>query len=945
MMLVYSTQTYADTKFPYLNSLNLEFRKIITDFCNVDIGILLRHMFNSDIKYYLEGNSVYSNFNFREWFMYDVNNIVTISSDDPLSDKNFESLTFNSKINNFFSKIGKSYKEFNKLIKNINFNPGTLFDYFDFANEEKKIYEDTKTCLLNFINSDMCKSNNLNGMIKYSYTKNFISSVNCLCEMYNNDLVYVMVPLFEELVKIDKVILSPLNEKTFGSKQYTGTILNSINNGSYLKKESGFIKFYTSTYDKTFSDLNKGMAFDTNYNYFVPDPKDFNEINSGAITYVLNIHNVLLNLILRAFYYYKRINDLFNQTDPTCINFFEKDFNILINDPTTNLNVIPNYVETLNNSNLLKSPKMVLFSTYQKNFYLFIYNALNFYKQKISYYCYNHIKVSLAKINHDLQNSRHYSYSDPDSNNLIGSNLSIQKGQVLQKTYILFEDMLTAVKNGEAYISEVERKYNYIEEVSKQPEYSWLKPDISSTGFWSVSSNVISDLGLDYYNPIYNEIKSSIDNYFNTVFYFDNSRLYGCFDGGLSNYYSNMGTTSIVSNSPGGLKSKITNEPTLISYVNNLDTSGNISKHGAIVNCINDTVTHNQLLSNAPGRSTDKFDIVSIVPYNTKSNSTPGANLDTYSCYAGQSKIFEQNTENVIPLNVKDMDRCKINYTDDKGNVNPDFNKNLNNTSIIYKIDTTTIYDSSNVVFLGCFARNIPEMGVYNTLPHFIGTISGAEFYGNPISIINSCDKLVEKYNDDMGTNFDIFGITSNASDTLSIDCYAGTFAFDAKYSMTVKKSPYEENCNIYYPGTENFMIFQNIIFVSNPCVTPEVNKLQSYNDKLTTYLNSNIVDQQKAVQQMGADINILNNIFPIKFSVSAIANTKDSADIIIDSSTSSGFETNSNSLPICSLKIMVKEGPPGVKGDIGVSGKQGKNTKGSDGELGNMGYWGTAKN
>jgi hypothetical protein len=91
----------------------------------------------------------------------------------------------------------------------------------------------------------------------------------------------------------------------------------------------------------------------------------------------------------------------------------------------------------------------------------------------------------------------------------------------------------------------------------------------------------------------------------------------------------------------------------------------------------------------------------------------------------------------------------------------------------------------------------------------------------------------------------------------------------------------------------------------------------------------------------MGLDINLLNNMFPIKFSVSEISNSKDFANITIDNENSTGFDSNDSISRTCGLKIKVKEGPPGSKGDLGVSGKKGGNTKGADGDIGNAGYWG----
>jgi hypothetical protein len=200
---------------------------------------------------------------------------------------------------------------------------------------------------------------------------------------------------------------------------------------------------------------------------------------------------------------------------------------------------------------------------------------------------------------------------------------------------------------------------------------------------------------------------------------------------------------------------------------------------------------------------------------------------------------------------------------------------------------------------------------------------------------------MVDQYNDGMGTDYDIYGITTNTSDSLSLDCYAGNSQIDAKYAKYSKNDAYQENCNIYFPGTDNFIIFQNKDNVTNECLTKEIDNLQKYNDKLTAYLNSNITQHQKSVNDIGMDINLLNNMFPIKFSVSEISNSKDFASIEIDKKKSTGFTSNDSILRTCSLKLKVKEGPPGIKGDIGESGKKGENTKGADGDIGNAGYWG----
>jgi len=911
-----------------------------------DLGIILRYIFDNDIIDYIGEKEKYNNYNFPTWFKYDSNNIINIDTNsDILSDDSFGKLAINSKINTFFDNIGEKYKMFTDKYNTV---PYVSFpvNYFNFANEEKILYAEITETLDKIINNEYYDEN----FIKHSYTNNFTSSVNCLLTMYTDDLCNVIMPLFKQLKDMFDLIIDPaynFDSDTFKNLKKNIENLNYLNDGDF--------KEVYNEYFVKLKDLNNG-------NVFIKDGKNApanNEQSStpgetnqnkddvpGSLNYIFNIHNLLLNLILRAFYYNNRFNQLIKKFNRVILNDFSNDFTDIVSDDDNKYRLTEPF--KINNCNISTE------YAYTVSYYTFINGSLLLYKNKITKCCYNHLILNMANVAYDMEKKDHYLYRPNGDANVV----PIQKGEALIKTVKIFENMLQTVKNGELYITDMNNKYQNITLIASIKDsngkifFKELNEDTSERGFWSIKSNAITNEGLDFYNPAFKRITNSINNYLNTVFYFGNAKLYGCFKGNFSNYYSSMGLAKEIK----GDKLVNGDKPTLISYVNNIDTNGNVTKYGAITNCINNTIAHNSLINinNTPG-STDAnttpgssniestkvpFDLVSIVPYNTTQNEKNGSTIDTYACYAGNSSKFNDKKDVKPTINIKDMNTCAINYTDDNGVINPEYNNNLTNNTIIYKIDDSKNNDSEKVAFLGCYKKNIPELGVYGTLPNFIGTLSGSSF-SKPTEIMNACKKLVDQYNDGMGTDYDVFGITTNPSDSFSLDCYAGSSQIDAKYAKYKKNDAYTENCNIYFPGTDNFIIFQDKDKVRNECLTKEVDNLQKYNDKLTKYLNSNITQQQKLIANIGMDINLLNNMIPVKFSVSGISNSKDFASIAINKEKSTGFDSNDSILRTCSLEIKVKEGPPGIKGDLGVSREKGKNTKGADGDIGNAGYWG----
>jgi hypothetical protein len=65
-----------------------------------DLGIILRYIFDYDIRKYIDGTEKYTNYNFPTLFQYDANNVLNIKEKaDVLSDEIYNNLSINSKLN------------------------------------------------------------------------------------------------------------------------------------------------------------------------------------------------------------------------------------------------------------------------------------------------------------------------------------------------------------------------------------------------------------------------------------------------------------------------------------------------------------------------------------------------------------------------------------------------------------------------------------------------------------------------------------------------------------------------------------------------------------------------------------------------------------------------------------------------------------------------------
>jgi hypothetical protein len=876
--------------------------KTKSGFSIFDLGIILRYIFDYDIRKYIDGTEKYTNYNFPTLFQYDANNVLNIKEDaDVLSDEIYNNLSINSKLNNFFNIIDEQYNGFNKAFPEINIP----VDYFNFSKSETVLRKELDIIL----NKLTTNENDPIDIIKYSYTTYFISSVNCLCTMYTDDVCNIILPLYKHLNYTFTELID--NVYDFDSTEFN-TIKNKIQNQTFLQ-DIIFKKFY-ERYTNLFKSLNNGdITQSASPGGSQSSPGENQKYDkSGTLIYLFNVHNFLLNLILRAFYYYNKyveykINKPYSKY---ILNRFDDSFKQTVDDNEHQF--------TQDNPYLVNRCNIFTDIAYMNSVVPFLIDALTLYRTKIIKCCYNHILVNMANIVYQLNDKSMYIYNSEDNNEYS----QIEKGETLIKTMKLYENMLTTVKNGEIYI---ESAFYKLKIPGKLPG-----GDIDKT--------------LD---PVFKNLNGMFNKYLNSTFYIGNAKLYGCFDGNISNYYSSLGFSEFIDNKNNPTQGK---ESTLISYVNNKDANGNDTKYGAIVNCINDTLAHNKLISAdaTPGISAKNdpklYDLVSIVPYNN-SDSNKIATIDTYSCYAGKSSNFKKTKDVPKPtIGLSDLDKCSLKYLDSDGNKNKDFDNNLKSTTVIYKIDASNQNDSNEVSFLGCFKKSIPDMGIYNTLPNFIGNISGSS-YSNPGELMGVIKRLVNNYNESFGTNYDIYGITTNVENTLELDVYAGNSKVDATYAQYAKNDGYQENCNIYFPGSDNYMIYQNKTTIADPCLTNEVNHVKNYTDLLTEYLNKNIKSQQETISEMGVDINLLQNLFPIKFSVSNISNSKDNASLSIDKEKSIEFDPNANSIRTCALNLLLKEGPPGIKGDPGISGEKGKNTKGLPGDIGNAGYWGDTKN
>lgn len=880
-----------------------------------DIGIILRFMFNYDITNYIDKPDTFTNYNFPTLFQYNSNDVINIPKNtDVLSDINYNNLSINSKLNNFFDKVDYHYNAFLDYVNDISY-ANVPIDYFNFVKSETALREEATTILNKMIDN----SYNLMEIIQYSYTNNFISSINCLYTMYTDDVCNIIFPLYEHFNDtFNKLIYSVYDFNSPEFKNITATISNK----NFLKNDvfKDFFKQYTGL----FKLLNSGAINQSKSPGNSPGVNDEPSKLSGMLIYLFNIHNSILNLILRAFYYYNNYIQLIKKYGKYVSNDFNDiSFENNVNDDKNVFSQKKKYI--VNGCNIFSK------NAYEDSLFAFLKDALILYKTKIVPCCYNHILVNVTNVIQQLNETNLYIYnSDP---NLKKS--QIEKGEILKRTMLLYKNMLNTLDNGQLYIDKIDKDYKYI------------SGNVRISGGWDWS------IGKLYYNKsIFEDLNNTFNNYLNSVFYIGNAKLYGCFEGDVSNYYSSLGLSKYVDNNSNKIKEG--KESKLISYVNNMDTNGKVTPLGAIANCINDTNAHNNLINNNNNNATpgtgvqienEPYDLVTIFPYNKDSSNT-NSTIDMYACYAGKSSNFKKkaNEINAQTVGLTYMDKCSFKYTDNSGNVNPDFNNNLMSNTVIYKLDTTNTNDSNEVAFLGCYKKNIPEMGLYNTLPNFIGNISGSS-YTKPTDLMQNMKRIVDTYNSNFGTNYDIYGITNNLENTLELDIYAGDSKVDATYATYIKNDAYQENCNINYPGTENYMIYQNKSMINDACVTTEVNYVKNYTSLLTEYLNLNIQKHQETINEMGVDLNLLKNFFPIKFSISRISNTKDNADLSIDTSNSTGFDSIDSSNRMCALRLTVKEGPKGMEGDPGIPGKMGENIKGPPGDIGNAGYWGKTKN
>jgi hypothetical protein len=803
--------------------------------------------------------------------------------------------------------VDQRYKEFNS------YNPDSLkeklaVDYFNFLNTEKTLRSELRTIVDELIKNGINQNvENINEIIKFSYTTNFVSSVNCLLTMYTDDVCNVVLPLYKQLRDMFDSVVNVVYD--FSSSDFQN-VMNNIEKDNISNNDA--FKIFYENYTKLFGPLNNGIVFQTK-----PQSVDSlspgetkNMETTGTLNYLFNIHNLLLNLILRTFYYYNNFTELKTKYGKFILNEFSGSFTGLFDESVPEFSLTNEYL--VNNCNIFTE------RAYKESVQTFLNNSLTLYKTKITKCCYNHILVEMTNIIYQMNKKNNYIYQSDDGNT------QIEKGESLTKTIKLYENMLETIKNGELYIDSFFAKFNFPNDKSRE-----------------------NDPIVKRYDVLFKKIKDSFKKYLDTVFYIGNSKLYGCFKGNLSTYYSSLGFSKHLDENNNIAYDKTSK---LISNVNNMDTDGNVTKYGAIINCINDTIAHNKSIETdiSPGTSNkngaDIYDLVAIVPYNQASQSDKEPSIDTYSCYAGKSSTFKSSKKKKEILGFSELDKCSLKYTDDKGDIDKDFKNRVTSNTIIYKIDVSNNYDSTEVAFLGCFKKNIPDMGIYNTLPNFIGNISGS-LYNDPTTLMGLIKKLVDNYNNDFGTNYDIYGITTNLENTLALDVYAGDSKVDAVHAQTAKNDAYQENCNIYYPGSDNYMIYQNKSKVEDPCLTKDVNYVQNYNNYLTDYLNKNMTTHQESINEMGSDINLLKNLFPLKFSVSQISNSKDNASLSIDTSKSIGFDSKNSSIRTCALSITVKEGPKGVTGDTGISGEKGKNIKGIVGDIGNAGYWGASKN
>jgi hypothetical protein len=578
-----------------------------TKFFVFDIGIILRNIFDYDVKDYIKGTENYINCNFPNWFEYDVNNIISIPSNtaDPLSDKIINGnngsnnyLNLNAKLNSFFDLMEVSYKNFQTIGKNL-----PNLNYCNFSKVESKMYNDLQTKLEKIKEIEGADYKKL---LFYTYTQNFISTANCLCELYNNDLIYTIFPILDFLTNMsDETFCGLDKEKPFFESE------GFLTNSNAFNRSSDFTKLYKDVYVKNFDHLNRGLAYKhDSIKEFIKKNKDdktrYPYRPAGVLNYVLNAHNLLLNIILRALHYWYKLDNLIKKYEDILNKFGTKfesivpnakiyietkdvtnktkdgpvDFgytgtisikNSMDTSPGTSSETTPGTTPGTSPNNELIN-KMVTYASYRDNINAFIVTSMTVYVKKIHIYCRGHLKMNMLNSYYNLQDSNHFLYNLDNT-----SRLNIQKGEDFKKNFILYEQMFTTIKNGEKLLKDINQR-NFVRDAYNENKIT-LETDGGISvhrffGYGSVGGDKTTEIiyrSIDEDN--FTDITKSVNYYLKTVFYFDNAKLYGCFDGPLSNYFENMGYSKEVKYSPAGEpilkegKSKLENKPFYNKYM------------------------------------------------------------------------------------------------------------------------------------------------------------------------------------------------------------------------------------------------------------------------------------------------------------------------------------------------------------------------------------------
>jgi len=864
------------------------------------------------LNYIFENNSYKKNKDFNvnriyTMLYYNIENIVKIDYEtdpDPLSDKNFERLNINNRIDSFFDFVKA------KITKDTGF--------YNFYSSEKQYISAITAAYDPYYSNELVTSNDiLKNLPMYTYSTDYLSIVNYLVDLYNSDLVYVVIPIFNQVIAAITSI-----QKQLSGVDYAG----SIDTASFLSdaRFSDFIKKYSTNPDSSTSFLNRGLVFDKSVydfgNEVIKDTTNFPKVQSGLLNMLLNYHHLAYNLLLRVLYYYKKYSEILLKYNSPLNDFTQDKLDILLNgSPPLSGSIEPlgefDKIKIMNNIILSENGNLITKQGYENNINKFLGTYLNFFNNTMCDLIYKQIRYNVSVFLYEIVNSENFFYKT-SSTASSSKGLTINTGAQVKQTFLLFSNMYNSVKNSQKDLAYLSTTY---------------------TSFFAGTSFVDrtltpskNDKGIDF-------VKKNLEVYINTVFYFNNATLYGCFGDNDKTMLNSMGLSNTVNIAAPGQAGNDTpsgnyqygDTPTVISNVNNYDSEGILQKYGAVSNCINNTVAYNYL-------NKKNFDIISLKPLQTSDS-----NIDMYTCYAGTSAKFNEAFPDGSAPNL-DINKCTINYLDSSGvKQAKTLNSNLNNNTVIYKIDSVVNYPPT-IVPKGCFARNVPELGIYNTLPHFIGNIPSSESYTDPGDLIQKAANMVDKYNSSFNTHHDVFGLTNNMFDSLTLDVYAGTYKFDANYAFHAPKDVYQPNCNVYNPGSDNFMIFQKKELSTDACIDKQVSNLQNYNDLLTAYLKVNVNTQQNLLNQMQTDVNMLDNLFPIKFSISGISNSKVFSDISVNYGFKSSPSSDKSS-KTCYLNLTLKEGPPGSEGNKGNAGI-GKNTVGAVGADGNAGYWGATK-